>query len=296
MSQSFVGFLVGLAVLTAVAGEALAVPVSEPLYLNPGDHGLVITYQYRGGLGNTGISVEAMPTMLQIKGVAPGSPAALADLPSPDRYRVRLAAVNGQAVVDMSLQQLLQAFNPRQGEVRVTVARKGPQDLVEELKGPYTLPLSTQAIAHRQADWLLAQRRYAEARAYLEDRQVDTAVLADRLLMAAYDAAAGGDHTLAMTLTAGIARSNPLYERAQALRKSSYEARQNDLLAEADQLAAQGHFPAALGLIKAMSNEGSWGQLRRTREADWRKAIAAKQAHKRVPRDSSLRRGTRRRP
>ena len=88
-----------------------------------------------------------MPTMLLVTGIAAGSPAAIADLPSPERFRVRVAAINGEAIEDLSLAQVLQAFNPSKGSVTLTLARKTETQLAELLVGPYTLPLSSQAIA-----------------------------------------------------------------------------------------------------------------------------------------------------
>ena len=84
--------LLGALLLLALVSPAGA----EPLSTSPGNAGLVIRFRFAGMLGATGLTVQTTPTMVLVRSVAPDSPAALADVPSPARYRVRLAAVNGR--------------------------------------------------------------------------------------------------------------------------------------------------------------------------------------------------------
>lgn len=262
------------------AAPALAVPVSEPLATGAGNAGVAIAYHFAGRLGTTGLDVEAMPTMLLIKAIAPGSPAALLDLPSPERYRVRLSAVNGRPVEELSLRELQALFNPKQEKVTLTLARKAPNDLAEALVGPYELPLSNAGIAGLQSRWLAAQRRFSEAHTFLSDRQSDPDALTENMLLAARDLAAAGDYPQAMALVAKIDRASSSYAEAQRLQTRWRLAHLNSQLGRADALAGQGQFTAALGVLSRLAGDESWQKIRENREVQWKGALSQRAAYK----------------
>ncbi len=240
--------------------------------------GLAIRFRYTGKLGETGLMVQSTPSMVLVRSVATDSPAALADVPSPARYRVRVAAVDGKAIEDLDLNQLLQAFSADRDAVTLTVGRKVDGEYAETLVGPFVLPLSKPKIARQKADWLAARRRFDEAREVLGT--VAPAEIAERALLEAHDAAAGGDHRAALNLTAGIGPTDPLYPAAMRLRARVQEARAAEIVAQADLAAARGDYGQALQIVRSVTSEGSWGVLRRLREADWRRAEQAKTAFK----------------
>lgn len=274
-----------------VAGAALAVPVSEPLSAGPGNAGVAISYAFSGRLGTSGLDIEAMPTMLLVKGIAPGSPAALLDLPSPERYRVRLAAVNGRPVEELTLRELQALFNPIGERVTLTLARKGPSDLAEAFVGPYDLPLSNAGIAGLQSRWLAAQRRFGEAHAFLSDRQSDPDALTEGMLLAARDLAAAGDHEQALALVAKIAPESSDYAESQRLRTRWTLSHMNSQLGRADALAGQGQFTDALGVLGRLAGDESWKKIREDREAQWKSALNQRAAYK-VEKKTELQRRT----
>lgn len=263
-----------------LAAPVLAVPVAEPLSTGIGNAGVAIGYRYSGALGNSGLSVMATPTMLMVTAIAPGSPAAMLDLPSPAQYRVRLAALNGQPVEDLSLRELQALFNPSREKISITIAKKGPKDLTELLVGPFELPVSNPGIAALQSRWLTAQRRFTEAHDYLSDRQSDPDSLADNLLLAARDAAAGGDYQQALTLVTRIAPSTPLYEEAQRLKTRWQLAEMNAQLSKADTLAGQGQFTAALAVLDHMGGDVGWQKIKELRQTQWKGALSHREAYK----------------
>jgi hypothetical protein len=263
-----------------LAAPVLAVPVAEPLATGIGNAGVAINYGYTGKLGNTGLTVTAMPTMLMVTAIAPGSPAAMLDLPSPGTYRVRLAALNGQPVEDLSLRELQALFNPSHERVSITIAKKGPQDLTELLVGPFELPLSNAGIAALQSKWLTAQRRFTEAHDFLSDRDTDTTGLADNLLLAARDTAAGGDYAQALTIVSRIAPGTPLYDEAQRLRSRWQLADMNAQLTKADTLAGQGQFTAALAVLDHMGGDMGWQKIKELRVTQWKGALTHREAYK----------------
>lgn len=262
------------------AGPAPAAPVSEPLSAGTGNAGVAIAYDFAGRLGTTGLEIEAMPTMLLIKAIAAGSPAALLDLPSPERYRVRLAAINGRPVEELTLRELQALFNPKQEKVTLTLARKAPSDLAEALVGPYELPLSNAGIASLQSRWLAAQRRFTEAHSYLADRQTKTDGLADNLLLAARDLAAAGDYPQALALVAKIDADSELFTEVLRLQARWRIANLNAQLGRADALAGQGQFSAALGVLSHLAGDESWSKIKESREVQWKSALTQRQAYK----------------
>jgi hypothetical protein len=273
-----------------MATPALAVPVAEPLHAGPGNAGVAIGYHFAGRLGPSGLQVEAMPTMLLVTQIAAGSPAALLDLPSPERYRVRLAAINGQPVEELSLRQLQTLFNPDRDRVTLTLARKAPNDLAETFVGPYDMPLSSTAIAALQSRWLTAQRRFTEAHTYLADRQSETVGLADNMLLAARDLAAGGDYAQALTLLSRVDAKSPLHAEAQRLRARWQLAHLNAQLGKADALAAQGHFASALTVLGRVRGDAGWQRIKDGREAQWKGALAQREAYKAYKKAELIRR------
>lgn len=266
------------------AAPVWAVPVAEPLTTGIGNAGVAIGYRYSGALGNSGLSVMATPTMLMVTGIAPGSPAAMLDLPSPQQYRVRLAALNGQPVEDLSLRELQALFNPSCDKVSITIAKKGPKDLTELLVGPFELPVSNTGIAALQSRWLTAQRRFTEAHDYLSDRQSDPDSLDDNLLLAARDAAAGGDYQQALTLVTRIAPSTSLYEEAQRLKTRWQLAEMNAQLTKADTLAGQGEFSKALAVLDHMGGDVGWQKIKELRQTQWKGALSHREAYKKSER------------
>ena len=275
--------------LLAAQAPALAVPISEPLQSGPGNAGVAVGYAFSGRLGNTGLTLEAMPTMLMVKAIAPGSPAALLDLPSPERYRVRLAAINGRAVEELALRELQALFNPRQEKVVLTLARKGPSDLAETFVGPYELPLSTAGIAALQSRWLAAQRRFTEAHSFLSDRQSDADALAGKMLMAARDLAAAGDHAQALALVSKIDADHALYPEVQRLQARWRIAHLNSQLGRADALASQGQFTAALGVLSRLAGDEGWTKIKEGRETQWKSALTQREAYKTFKKSEQLR-------
>jgi tetratricopeptide (TPR) repeat protein len=171
-------------------------------------------------------------------------------------------------------------FNPSCGHVSVTFAKKGPKDLTETLVGPFEVPLSRAGIAALQSRWLTAQRRFTEAHDFLTDRQSDPDTLADNLLLAARDVAAGGDYQQALTLVARIAPSTPLYEEASRLRTRWQLAHMNAQLNRADALAAQGEFTAALAVLGRLNGDESWKKIKDGRETQWKGALEQREAYK----------------
>jgi hypothetical protein len=268
-----------LAIAPALAGPALAVPVSEPLSVGIGNNGVAIGYGYEGALGASGLMIEAMPTMLMVTSVAPGSPAALLDMPSPERYRVRLAALNGRAVEDLELRELQAMFNPARETVVVTLAKKGPHDLVESFEGPFELPLASAGIAALQSRWLAAQRRFTEAQDYLADRQRDADQLADNMMLAARDVAAGGDYAQALALVGRIKPGNPLYEEARKLKSRWRLSENNAQLSRADAYAGQGDFYQAIATLNGLTGDAAWLKIKSEREASWKDALAQREAY-----------------
>jgi hypothetical protein len=263
--------LSALAPLPALADEAPELPITAP-----GSTGLTIRYQYLGTLGNTGLTVEAMPTMLMVKSLAPGSPAALADVPSPERFRVRVAAVNERPVESYTLRELQQLFNPTRGEVTLTMARKGEKDLAETLVGPFTLPLVSRSIAEQRAVWMAGHQRFKEAQALLENRQADPGLLAEKSILAAQDAARGGEYAKAMALASSVPSDHELAAEAQRLTRLWRVAQADVVLSHADFLASQGQFTAALAALKGVPVEGTWQKLRASREVSWKDALDAR--------------------
>ena len=280
-------FTLALTASLLLSTPALAAPEAGlglvPLTTAPGNMGVAIPFRFAGRLGETGLMVQSTPTMLLVRSVAKDSPAALADVPSPGRYRVRVAAVDGRAIEDLDLDQLLKAFASSRDEVKLTVGRKVDGEYAETLVGPFVLPLSRAKIAGQKADWLAARRRFDEAREVLGNTAPTE--IAERALLEAHDAAAGGDHRAALNLTAGIGPTDPLYPAAMRLRARVQEARSAEIVAQADLAAARGDFGQALQIIRSVTGEGSWGVLRRLRETDWRRAVVAKAAYRK---DSKL--------
>jgi tetratricopeptide (TPR) repeat protein len=283
-------FLTAALLLPMLAAPALAVPVAEPLQAGPGNAGMPIGYRFAGRLGPSGIDVEAMPTMLMVTAIAPGSPGALMDLPSPERYRVRLAAINGRPVEELTLWQLQSLFNPQHDHVTLTVARKGPQDLTETFVGPFEVPLSSQAIAARQSRWLTAQRRFTEAHAYLADRQSEVAGLDDNLMLAARDLAAGGDYDQALELLSRVTGTSPMRGEANRLKARWQLAHLNAQLSRADALAGQGEYHQALAVLARAQGDESWRKIKDGREAQWKSAIAKREAYKAFKKTEMVRR------
>jgi hypothetical protein len=93
-------FACALSPMFPALGETLPMPM-RPLYVDAGNHGAVIPFNFEGQLGVSGLDVDSSATMLIIRGIKAGSPAAKADLPSPVNYRVRIAAVAGTPVEEM---------------------------------------------------------------------------------------------------------------------------------------------------------------------------------------------------
>jgi hypothetical protein len=261
--------------LATAAVLMLATPGPRPLYTDPGNHGVVITYQLEGTLGVSGIQVRALPTMLLVTGIKPDSPGALADLPSPGRYRVRIAAIDGVLVEDLPVSALKASFESNREDVVLTLGRKGPNDPQEILVGPIHVPLSARAINHKRADLISAQGHFGDAVAFAEPGE-----LAERSLLAAHQAAAAGDPDRSNALASVVTGATGVRARAQMLRLEAAEDRQQDLLDRADFLAEQGNYPAALKLLEGVSKAGAFGDLRRVRETDWRRALAAREAIK----------------
>ncbi|MDB5098217.1 MAG: hypothetical protein JWM80_2638 [Cyanobacteria bacterium RYN_339] len=268
-------FLLSVALGLAFAAPAAATPGPRPLYTDPGNHGVVLDYQLQGTLGVSGISVRALPTMLLVTAIAPGSPAALVDLPSPAKYRVRIAAIDGVVVEELPESALKASFGSDREEVTLTLGRKGPQDVEEILVGPFHVPLSARAVNHKQADLISAQGRFGEAVTFAEPGE-----LAERSLLAANDAAAAGDPDRANALASVVTGATGVRTRAQLLRLEAAEDRQRELLDRADFLAEQGNFPAALKMLEGVQATGAFGDLRHVRETDWRRALEARQAIK----------------
>lgn len=246
------------------AGGALAVTppphVTRALYTDAGNYGVVIPYRYVGPLGESGLRVEALPTMLLVTAVAPHSPAAKLDLPSPERDRLRLAAVDGVAVDDLPLTALLADFARDRDEVLLTFARKGADDLAEQLIGPYHLALSARAIA--------GQARSAD-------------IQAAHVLLTAQEAGAAGDPVLEAELASRVPTTSPFRGNAVEVHAAAWQARQRELLAHADLLAAEGNFADALATLAGVAPGGTWTELVRLRETEWHKALAARQALRR---------------
>lgn len=255
---------------------ALAEPAPSLLTTVPGSRGIAIPFQYLGPLGNTGLTVEATPTMLLVKALAPGSPAALADVPSPERFRVRVAAVNGRPIEEFGLRELQKLFNPSKGEVTLTLARKDEKDLAETLVGPYTIPLVSRSIAEQRALWMAGHQRFKEAQAILANRQADPGLLAEKALLAAHDNARGGEYAKAMALVSSIPQDHALYGESQRLYRRWRAAQADFALGQADALASQGQFTAALAALKGVPVEGVWQKLRSSREAEWKDALDAR--------------------
>lgn len=266
--------------LVLTAAPAVAAPSLQPLTSAPGSAGLAILFVYTGRLGGTGLMVQSTPTMVLVRGIAEDSPASLADMPSPNRYRVRLAAIDGKAVEDVALPELLEAFSASRDEVRVTVGRKTEGDYTETLVGPFVLPLSPAKINRQRAEWLAGRRRFAEAREVLGAAPAPEE-LTQRALLEAHDAAAAGDHHTALALTTGIPVGDPLHADAMRLRARVQEARSAELVSRADLTASQGDYQGALDVLRSVSSEGSWGVLRRLREFDWRRAMKSREAYRR---------------
>jgi hypothetical protein len=261
--------------LASVAVLMLATPGPRPLYTDPGNHGVVIPYAMQGTLGVSGISVQALPTMILVTGIAPGSPAALADLPSPTKYRVRIAAIDGVLVEDLPESALKASFGSDREDVALTLGRKGPDDVEELLVGPFRVPLSGRAINHAQAQRIARQERYGEASAFAEPGE-----LAERMLLAAKDDAAAADPDHANDVASIVTGATGVRARAQRLRQEVAEDRQQELLDRADFLADQGYFPAALKVLEGVQATGAFGELRRVREVDWKRALEAREAIK----------------
>jgi hypothetical protein len=258
-----------------VLALAIAAADPRPLYTDPGNHGVVIPYRMQGTLGVSGITVQALPTMILVTGIAPGSPAELADLPSPAKYRVRIAAVDGVLVEDLPEPALMASFGSDREDVALTLGRKGPGDAEEMLVGPFRVPLSARAINHAQAQRIARQGHFGEAAAFAEPGE-----LAERMLLTAHDAAAADDPDHSNDVASVVTGATSVRARAQMLRLEAAEERQRDLLDRADFLAEQGNYPAALKVLEGVQATGAFGELRRVREADWRRAIEARKAVK----------------
>lgn len=269
-----------LAMLALAAAPALAARSLHPLTTAPGAEGSAIRFSFTGRLGGSGMLVQSTPTMVLLRSVAADSPAALADLPDPKRYRVRLAAIDGQAVENVALPDLLAAFAPEHDEVRVTMGRKTDGEYSETLVGPFLLPLSAAKINRQRAEWLAARKRFAEARDVL-GAGLALDEIGQRALLEAHDLAAAGDHRTALSLTAGIPAGDPLHADAMRLRARVQEARSAELVSRADIMASQGDYTGGLDVLRSVASEGSWGVLRRLREHDWGRAVRAREAYRR---------------
>lgn len=246
-----------------------------PLPIAPGDAGLVMRFAMQGELGESGLLVASSPTMLLLEGIRPDSPASLADIPNPKYARVRIAAVEGKAVETLTEAQLRGAFFPKNPHVRVTFARKFERALNETLVGPVTLPLTSAARHVQLAMWLSAHGKHAEAYAAMPAGSPEGNQLSERTLLDAHLAAAAGDYAAAQALVTLIPPNDSLAPDAARLRTFIYERRSADLLSQADRAAAAGDFKLAFTALASVPNTGSFGVLRRLREADWRRAIAA---------------------
>ncbi|MFP5502761.1 MAG: hypothetical protein ACLGIN_09740 [Candidatus Sericytochromatia bacterium] len=261
--------------------------VASPEVLMPaGSAGAVLPYGLSGQLGASGLVVEATPTMLLVKAVAPGSPAALARVPLPGVERLRLAAVNGRPVEAYAREALLRCFTAGSGQVELTFARKEEGAPAERLAGPYTVRLAPGADLDREAAWLLDQGRYDELLQRLKARPA-SASLGGKLLLAAEHLARTGDHGRAMALASRVPAGHPAHAEARQLSVRIRLAYANEVLGRADALAGGGQYPAALAAIRGLPDEPAWRKLRQEREATWREAMAEQARYRKLKAESA---------
>lgn len=261
-----------------LASPAAAAP---EVLMPAGAAGAVLPYGLTGQLGASGLVVEATPTMLLVKAVAPGSPAALADVPAPGGERLRLAAVNGRPVEAYGREALLRCFTASAGQVDLTFARKEEGAPAERLAGPYTLRLTPDAVRDREAAWLLDQGRYDELLQRLKVRPA-SAALSGKLLLAAEHLARTGDHGRALALASRVPVGHTAHAEARRLYARVRLTYANEVLGRADALAAGGQYPAALAAIRGLPDEPAWRKLRQARESTWREAMAEQERYRKL--------------
>jgi hypothetical protein len=92
-------------------------------------------------------------------------------------------------------------------------------------------------------------------------------------LLWSQEAEIAGDPLKAAELAAQVPVDSAVRDRAVLVFDAAVEARQRDLIAQADDLAAQSNFAGALALLRGVSESGPWLHRRLVREVDWQRGL-----------------------
>jgi hypothetical protein len=224
---------------------------------------------FAGELGGSGLTVHATPTMWLVTGLVPGGAAALARVPDPRSGRLRLVAVDGRSVDTLPRAELFGAFAAARERVTVTLARKRPGETDEVFLGPFELALGREARAS-------ARREVAAARARLQPGGFGHKS-PERLLLEAHQARADLDAPR-FRAALGALPDPEVAGEAAGLRAELHERTMAEVLRHAEAAAADGRYDLARRLIRGLQASGSWGGVRRARDAEYRAALAARKA------------------
>lgn len=259
------GLALGWAVLTTEPARAIEGP-PFPVFVGSG-FGQCAPFE--GELGVSGLTVLATPTMWLVTGLVPGGAAALARVPDPLSGRLRLAAVDGRSVETLPRAELFAAFADARERVTVTLARRRPGETDEVFLGPFELALGREARA-------IARREVAAARARLQPGGFGHKA-PERLLLEAHQARADLDAPR-FRAALGALPAPEVAAEAAGLRAELHERTMAEVLRQAEAAAADGRYEQARRLIRGLQASGSWGGVRRARDAEYRAAVAARKA------------------
>jgi hypothetical protein len=225
--------------------------------------------RFEGELGSSGLTVLATPTMWLVTGLVPGGAAALARVPDPRSGRLRLVAVEGRSVDSLPRGELFAAFAEPRERVTVTLARKRSGETDEVFLGPFELALGREARVN-------ARREVAAARARLQPGGLGHKA-PERLLLEAHQARADLDAPR-FRAALGALPDPEVAAEAAGLRAELHERTMAEVLRLAEAAAADGRYEHARRLLHGLQASGSWGGVRRARDAEYRSALAARKA------------------
>ncbi|MEB3222188.1 MAG: PDZ domain-containing protein [Candidatus Sericytochromatia bacterium] len=231
--------------------------------------GFTLPAPFEGALGASGLLVRALPTMWLVTGVLVGGPASLAGIPDPRAARLRLVAVDGRAVEGLTRAELLEAFAEARGRVSVTLARKRAEDAEEVWLGPFALALAPAEAGTRRQEVAAARARLLPGGTRLK--------AAERLLLEAHQARADEDAPRLVATLAGLPDAGRSSE-AIALLAEVHERRMAELVRVAEAAAADGRYERARLVLRGVQASGTWGSVRRARDAEYRAALASRKA------------------
>ncbi|MEB3328819.1 MAG: PDZ domain-containing protein [Candidatus Sericytochromatia bacterium] len=266
-SEASVGLLLVLGTCWGwgVAGPAWPAVVRPAPSLGPALGPFV---PYSGLLGLSGLRVQATPTMWLVTGVVPGGAADLAGVPDPRVARLRLVAIGGREVEGFSRAELLSAFAEVRGRVALTLARRRPGEAGEVWLGPFELPLGPGELAS-------IRRKVAAARARLLPGPRGKSP--DRLWLEAHQARADRDASR-LRAAIGALGGADAGGKAAAWWAELHEHQMGEVLRAAEAAAADGRYEQARQLLRGLQPSGTWGSVRRARDAEYGAALAARKA------------------